>query len=38
VISGLVFLLREINVSTKHTRQGMEVALDADAREPAARE
>jgi hypothetical protein len=38
VISGLVFLLREVNVSTKHTRQGMEVALDADAREPAARE
>lgn len=32
VISGLVFLLREVNASTKYTRQGMEIALDGDAR------
>ena len=37
VISGLVFLLREVNASTKYTRQGMEIALDGDAREPTAR-
>jgi hypothetical protein len=37
VISGLVFLLREVNASTKYTRQGMEVALEGDTREPTAR-
>jgi hypothetical protein len=37
VISGLVFLLREVNASTKYTRQGMEIALDGDAREPTTR-
>ena len=37
VISGLVFLLREVNASTKYTRQGMEIALDGDAREPTPR-
>jgi hypothetical protein len=28
LITGLVFLLREVNVSTRHMRQGMEVALE----------
>jgi hypothetical protein len=31
IIGGLVFLLREVNLSTRHMREGMEVALEADA-------
>ncbi len=28
IISGLVFLLREVSVATRHMRQGMEIALE----------
>jgi hypothetical protein len=28
MIAGLLFLLREVNVSTRHMRQGMEIALE----------
>lgn len=28
LITGLLFLLREVNVSTRHMRQGMELALE----------
>jgi len=27
IVAGLVFLLREVNVSTRHMREGMEIAL-----------
>jgi hypothetical protein len=30
MIAGLLFLLREVNVSTRHMRQGMEIALEND--------
>jgi Protein of unknown function (DUF2721) len=30
MIAGLLFLLREVNVSTHHMRQGMELALEDD--------
>jgi hypothetical protein len=30
MIAGLLFLLREVNVSTRHMRQGMELALEND--------
>jgi hypothetical protein len=30
MIAGLLFLLREVNVSTHHMRQGMEIALESD--------
>lgn len=37
IISSLVFLLREISVSTQHLRQGMEIALeDSSQQTPAA--
>jgi thiosulfate reductase cytochrome b subunit len=38
IISGLVFLLREISVATQHMREGMEVALAADLQESSARD
>ena len=28
MVAGLLFLLREVNVSTRHMRQGMEIALE----------
>ena len=28
MIAGLLFLLREVSVSTRHMRQGMEIALE----------
>ena len=34
LITGLVFLLREVNVSTRHMRQGMEIALEDSGVEP----
>jgi hypothetical protein len=34
LITGLVFLLREVNVSTRHMRQGMEVALEDNPEPP----
>lgn len=36
LITGLVFLLREVNVSTRHMRQGMEIALEDSGAEPRA--
>jgi thiosulfate reductase cytochrome b subunit len=38
IITGLVFLLREVGVATQHMREGMEVALAAGLGEPAARD
>jgi thiosulfate reductase cytochrome b subunit len=38
IISGLVFLLREISVATQHMREGMEVALAAGLQESSARD
>lgn len=35
MIAGLLFLLREVNVSTRSMRQGMEIALEGDQQEPA---
>jgi hypothetical protein len=35
IISGLVFLLREVSVATQHMREGMEVALAAGSPESA---
>lgn len=34
IVAGLVFLLSEVNLSTRHMRQGMEVALEEAAIEP----
>lgn len=34
LITGLLFLLREVNVSTRHMRQGMELALEESGMEP----
>lgn len=34
LIAGLVFLLREVNVSTRHMRQGMELALEGTLEPP----
>jgi hypothetical protein len=31
IISGLMFLLSEVSLSTRHMREGMEIALEADA-------
>lgn len=36
LITGLVFLLREVNVSTRHMRQGMEIAFEDGGNEPRA--
>lgn len=36
LITGLVFLLREVNVSTRHMRQGMEIAFEDGGIEPRA--
>ncbi|HEY9183094.1 MAG TPA: DUF2721 domain-containing protein [Gammaproteobacteria bacterium] len=37
LVSGLVLLLREVSVATKHMRQGMEVALEGGTWDPPAR-
>jgi hypothetical protein len=34
IVSGLMFLLSEVNLSTRHMRQGMEIALEEAAMEP----
>ncbi len=34
IVLGLVFLLTEVNVSTRHMREGMEIALESPAMEP----
>jgi hypothetical protein len=34
MIAGLVFLLREVNASTRTMREGMEIALDGSGQEP----
>jgi hypothetical protein len=34
MIAGLVFLLREVNASTRTMREGMEIALDSSGQEP----
>jgi Protein of unknown function (DUF2721) len=36
IISGLLFLLREVGVSTRHIRQGMEIALEDSGQQTAA--
>jgi hypothetical protein len=34
IVAGLVFLLREVNIATRHMRQGMEIALEGGPQEP----
>ncbi len=34
IVAGLVFLLGEVNLSTRHMREGMELALEEAAMEP----
>lgn len=34
IVSGLVFLLTEVNVSTRHMREGMEIVLEEASMEP----
>jgi hypothetical protein len=34
IVAGLVFLLSEVNLSTRHMREGMEIALEEAAMEP----
>ncbi len=34
IVSGLMFLLSEVNLSTRHMRQGMEIALEEAAIDP----
>ena len=34
IVSGLMFLLSEVNLSTRHMREGMEIALEEAAMEP----
>jgi len=34
IVAGLVFLLREVNLSTRHMRQGMEIALEGGPTDP----
>jgi hypothetical protein len=34
IVSGLVFLLSEVNLSTRHMREGMEIVLEGAAMEP----
>jgi uncharacterized protein DUF2721 len=34
LITGLVFFLREVSVSTRHMREGMEIALESGAADP----
>lgn len=36
MITGLVFFLREVNASTRHMREGMELALDGSGGDPPA--
>jgi hypothetical protein len=31
IVAGLVLLLSEVNLSTRHMREGMELALEAEA-------
>jgi biopolymer transport protein ExbD len=37
LVSGLVMLLREVSVATRHMRQGMELALEGETPETTAR-
>lgn len=37
IVLGLVFLLREVNLATRHMRQGMEIALEGGQQDSAAR-
>lgn len=37
IVAGLVFLLSEVNLSTRHMRAGMEIALEAEATDPSHR-
>jgi hypothetical protein len=37
MVAGLLFLLREVNVSTRHMRQGMEIALEGGSVPPPGR-
>ena len=34
IVGGLVFLLREVNLSTRHMREGLEIALEGGSQEP----